>query len=396
MQKNTKVVAIIPAKGNSKRLLNKNILEINGRPMLTWAIKACQDSKYNIEPWVSSESDIVLDIAKKFGAKTYKRDNKLSEPNIFKQEVIRDAALYITNSTKQKIDVFISLQPNSPQITAKHLDEGLDLLLNSYKGDSLYEVFSVDKDYFQNAAYRMFRSHYVMQRDLSTHCAVVVCDVMNIDTPEDYKMVRDKMSINHWEQALYKNKGETLEKNYLFNDIKLKNTNMLLDYIDSKVSLNKDSNVLELGCNLARNLMQAQYRYGCYVTGFDINKESIEKNKKSFKEKCNFHVADLRNHLILKSFEDKYFDVGITMGFLMHIPQSKSKDLLILEMLRICKRVCMFEMFDIKRKDILLENEWSLSFEDYRKYSKDIVLTDIVSNTDKHFTLFYYENVDKK
>jgi len=185
-----KAIAIIPAKGCSERLPNKNILEINGRPMLAWAIKACQESRYNIESWVSSESDQVLDIAQAYGAKTYKRDSKLSEPNVFKQEVIRDAASYIIKNSIIKPDVFISLQPNSPQITAKHLDEGLEVLLNSSKGDQMYEIFSVDKNYYQNAVYRMFRAHYVMQKDLSTHCAVVVCDIMDINTKEDFEEVK--------------------------------------------------------------------------------------------------------------------------------------------------------------------------------------------------------------
>lgn len=189
-----KIVAIIPAKGCSERLPNKNILKINGSPMLAWAIKACQESKYSIEPWVSSESDRVLSVAQLYGAKTYKRDSKLSEPNVFKQEVIRDAASYITQNSVVKPDVFISLQPNSPQITAKHLDEGLEVLLNSSKGDKMYEVFSVDKNYYQNAVYRMFRSHYVMQRDLSTHCAVVVCDIGDINTKEDFENVKLKMT----------------------------------------------------------------------------------------------------------------------------------------------------------------------------------------------------------
>lgn len=201
------------------------------------------------------------------------------------------------------------------------------------------------------------------------------------------------MSKNHWAQALYKNKGETLEKNYLFNAIKLKNTKMMFDYIDNKVSLDANSEILELGCNLARNLIEAQCRYSCHVTGYDINKESIEKNKNRFKENGNFYVADLRDVLILQQYSDRHFDLGVTMGFLMHIPQSKNKDLLISEILRICKKVCIFEIFDPNRKDILSKNEWSLSFEDYRKYSKNIVLTDVISEDDKHFVLFYYENI---
>jgi ubiquinone/menaquinone biosynthesis C-methylase UbiE len=199
------------------------------------------------------------------------------------------------------------------------------------------------------------------------------------------------MSKNHWAQALYKKKGETLEKNYLFNDIKLKNTNMMFDYVDSRISLNSNSKVLELGCNLARNLLWAYTKYRCYVTGYDINKESIEKNKDRFKEKGDFYIADLRDASILQKYKNDSFDLGITMGFLMHIPQSKNKEFLISELLRICKRVCIFEIFNPNRKDMLLENEWSLSFEDYRKYSKNIILTDVVSKYDENFVLFYYE-----
>jgi len=195
MDKPIKIVAIIPAKGNSQRLPNKNILDINGKPMLYYAIKACQDSQYNIEPWVSSDSDEILRIASLYGAKTHKRDEALSQPHVFKQEVIRTVAAYI-NAEYTEPDVYISLQPNSPQITGSHLDEGLNILLHSTKEERMYEVFSVDKDYYQNAVYRMFRSHYVFQRDLSTHCAVAVCDIMDVNTKEDYDVVKNKMEFN--------------------------------------------------------------------------------------------------------------------------------------------------------------------------------------------------------
>jgi len=392
-----KIVAIIPAKGNSIRLPDKNILDINGKPMVAWSINACKESKYEIEVWVSSEDERVLEVARQFVAKTHKRDVELSKPNVFKQEVIRNVATYVNDHTDIPVDVFISLQANSPQIRGEHIDAGLDMLLNSFKGDNLYEVFSVDNKFFQNAIYRMFRSHYVMQKDLSTHCGVVVCDIMDINTLEDYEKVKQIMSNNHWERALYKNKGETLEKNYLFNEVKIKNTEIMFDYIGRQIIrdnivLDNNSKVLELGCNLARNLAEAQSRYCCHVTGYDINKESIEKNKERFKKNDNFYAEDLRNISVLRKYEDNHFDLGITMGFLMHIPQSQSKERLISELLRICKAVCIFEIFDPSRKDVVAENEWSVSFEDYRKYNKYIILTDVVSKNDNHFVLFYYQN----
>ena len=66
-----KIVAIIPARGNSKRLERKNIYQIWGKPMLYWSIRACQESKYNIEPWISTEDEEIKEIAECFGAKVH-------------------------------------------------------------------------------------------------------------------------------------------------------------------------------------------------------------------------------------------------------------------------------------------------------------------------------------
>ena len=148
--------------------------------MIYWAIKTCKESRHQIEPWVSTECPEIADIAKGFGAKIHDRDPKLSGDYVYKQQVIRDAAKFITMSG-QKPDVFISLQANSPQITAKHLDCSLEVF-QKYERD---EVFSVDSSLMQNAAFRIFRTDYVMQKDLSTNCGVFVCDLHDVHTIED-------------------------------------------------------------------------------------------------------------------------------------------------------------------------------------------------------------------
>jgi CMP-N-acetylneuraminic acid synthetase len=174
------VAAIIPAKGNSRRLKNKNIFPIAGKPMICWAIDACKNSKYNIDAWVSTESQEIKNIAEESGAKVHTRDKSLCGPNVFKQEVIRNTASYIA-SNFYKPDIVISLQANSPEITAPHLDEAIDSLIKNERS----EIFSVGKDMMQNAAFRIMKYDYVFQRDLSTYCGVHVCDVMDIHTIDD-------------------------------------------------------------------------------------------------------------------------------------------------------------------------------------------------------------------
>jgi len=176
-----RIVAIIPAKGTSRRLPKKNIYPIWGKPMLYWAIKACKESKYYIEPWVSTEDNEVAEIAKSFGARVHERNPELSDSKTYKQAVIRSAASYITN--KSKVDMFISLQANSPEVKGTHLDEAINIFLK-YERD---EVFSVDENLMQNAAFRIFKGDYVFQEDLSTNCGVVVCNLHDVHTIEDVR-----------------------------------------------------------------------------------------------------------------------------------------------------------------------------------------------------------------
>ena len=181
-----KITAVIPARGGSKRLKGKNIAEVWEKPMLYWAIKACKDSNFNIDIWVSTEDDKIKAVAKSYGAKIHDRDPVLASDTAFKQEVIRSAASFIDKITGPS-EVYISLQPNSPQITGAIIDSAVEKLLKH----DCSEIFSVNKDLMQNAAIRVFRGRYVYQKDLSTYCGVIVCDIEDIHTKEDLERVEN-------------------------------------------------------------------------------------------------------------------------------------------------------------------------------------------------------------
>jgi len=180
-----KIITIIPAKGNSSRLPNKNILMFNGKPMLAWAIDACRESKYPMNVYVSSDSKDILEIAEWYDAKPIQRKTEVCGDNVYKQAVIRSAAEEVGNyCTLNEIDypdIVISLQPNSPQIRGYHLDFAIDTFIKEGKD----EIFSVDHNLMQNAAFRVMKWSYVFQRDLSTNCGVVVCDLKDIHTKKD-------------------------------------------------------------------------------------------------------------------------------------------------------------------------------------------------------------------
>ena len=50
-------------------------------------------------------------------------------------------------------------------------------------------IISVDDNLMQNAAFRVFRSDYVFQEDLSTNCGVVIAPAMDIHTLDDIKLI---------------------------------------------------------------------------------------------------------------------------------------------------------------------------------------------------------------
>ena len=182
-----KVVAIIPARGGSKRLKRKNIYPVCGKPMIYWPINACNDSKYNIEVWVSTEDDEIARVANNYGAKVHKRPKELSGDKIYKQAAIRSAAKYIFEQKQSTPDIIISLQANSPTIVAKDIDGAIDLLIE-YNRD---EIISVDKNLMQNAAFRIFKGKYVFQEDLSTKCGVCVSDIHDVHTIDDIDIVEE-------------------------------------------------------------------------------------------------------------------------------------------------------------------------------------------------------------
>jgi CMP-2-keto-3-deoxyoctulosonic acid synthetase len=175
------IFVVIPARGGSVRLPRKNIHLIWGKPMIYWSIAASQASKYIDRVYVSTEDAEIADIARNFGAVVIERPPQLARPEIYKQDVIIHAA----EAFKVKPEIIISLQANSPQICAQDLDGALEKMTQK----NLKEIFSIDRDLVQNAAFRIMEYGYVFQRSLSTYCGVYMTDYQDIHTIDDIKFL---------------------------------------------------------------------------------------------------------------------------------------------------------------------------------------------------------------
>ena len=83
-----KILVIIPARGNSKRLKNKNILSIKGLPMFLYVAQKILKSKNKLRIIVSSENSKILKICEDNNIEFLKRPKYLSTDEIEKQDVI--------------------------------------------------------------------------------------------------------------------------------------------------------------------------------------------------------------------------------------------------------------------------------------------------------------------
>ena len=118
-----KYLAIIPARGGSKRVPRKNVLDLCGKPLIAYTVEAALKSKYIDKVVVSSDDEEILQISKKFGAETIKRPDILASDTATTFDAIKHAI-----DSLEKYEYIVLLQPTSPLRNSKHIDEAIELL----------------------------------------------------------------------------------------------------------------------------------------------------------------------------------------------------------------------------------------------------------------------------
>lgn len=120
-----KIVAIIPARGGSKGIPNKNIIDFCGKLLIAWTIEHCSQSEYVDEVWVSSDSREILDIASKYGANTIQRPNDISDDLASSESAWIHAIKFI--EVNNKIDLVLAPQVTSPLREVQDIDNAFKL-----------------------------------------------------------------------------------------------------------------------------------------------------------------------------------------------------------------------------------------------------------------------------
>lgn len=125
------ILAVIPARAGSKRLPNKNMRLLNGKPLIQWTIDAALKSKYIDDVIVSSDSSAIIELANKVAMLApFKRPFELATDTAKSIDVALHALKYAEDN-KCKYKYIVLLQPTSPLRTSEHIDEAIEFVLKN-------------------------------------------------------------------------------------------------------------------------------------------------------------------------------------------------------------------------------------------------------------------------
>ena len=139
------VDAIILARGGSKGLPGKNIIDFCGKPLLSWTLEQCQQSVCGENIWLSSDSEEILEVASAYGAQPIKRPDEMSGDMADCESAWIHAIDHIEMNSRQ-VDIVVAPQVTSPLRESSDIDKGVRKFVdNEY--DSMFSS-SVAEDLF--------------------------------------------------------------------------------------------------------------------------------------------------------------------------------------------------------------------------------------------------------
>lgn len=125
----TNVVAIIPARGGSKGIPRKNILELAGLPLIAYSIIAAKCSQYVDRVIVTTDDQEISEISQRYGAEVIVRPDELSDDIIMPDASIVHSIEYLKKTEEYIPDCIVFLQPTSPIRLYSDIDAAIDIFL---------------------------------------------------------------------------------------------------------------------------------------------------------------------------------------------------------------------------------------------------------------------------
>lgn len=123
-------IAIIPARGGSKGIVGKNLVDLNGKPLIDYTLAAAKEANVIDQIFVSTDDENIADYCISRNVKVpYRRPPNIALDNSSMIEVVLDALEWLEKNERQIPDKVIVLQPTSPLRNSQDIDQALKLML---------------------------------------------------------------------------------------------------------------------------------------------------------------------------------------------------------------------------------------------------------------------------
>ena len=131
-----RILGLIPARGGSKSIRNKNLIDLGGRPLIAWTINSAKESEL-LDVIVSTDSPEIAKVAKDFGAQVpFLRPDRLSGDEILSIDVV----LHALENIKEKYQAVLLLQPTSPFRSSTDINDAIEMFNETTNVISVVDV----------------------------------------------------------------------------------------------------------------------------------------------------------------------------------------------------------------------------------------------------------------
>ena len=148
MYKEMSILGIIPARGGSKGLPGKNVLELSGKPLIAWSIERAISSRYLDKVIVSTDDKKIAETAEKYGAEIpFLRPREIAVDTTPMIDVIVHAVDYF-KARNLSYDYIALFEPTSPLRKKDDIDNAIEQLIDNEKdADSLVSLGEVHMEH---------------------------------------------------------------------------------------------------------------------------------------------------------------------------------------------------------------------------------------------------------
>ncbi|MDP2676847.1 MAG: acylneuraminate cytidylyltransferase family protein [bacterium] len=123
MEKDVKIIGIIPARGGSKSIPHKNIVDLGGKPLIAHTIEMAKKSKLLDAFIVSTDDEKIAEVARKYGADVpFLRPKELAEDKTPDLPVFQHAMTWLKENRGWNPEILVHLRPTTPFKTAEDID----------------------------------------------------------------------------------------------------------------------------------------------------------------------------------------------------------------------------------------------------------------------------------